>query len=353
MVCLSAFSYFGPKRVKLLIGYFGSAKKVWQARISDLSGVGLKSKATEFDKFRNNFDVDRYFKKLKKFEVKILTLSDNEYPKNLKETEDAPHVLYVRGEITPTDSSAVAIVGTRMMTSYGREVTEKVASEFAEFGVTIVSGLALGVDAAAQKAALKAGGRTIAVLASGLDIISPYSNKFLGEEILKGNGAIVSEQPLGHLPFKQDFAVRNRLISGLSKAVVVVEGRMKSGTFYTVNAANEQGRPVFAVPGPVTSPASEGPNFLIQNGAKMVVSARDVMEELDIQIKVDSTEVSRLMPEDKKEEKIYKILETEPLHLDELARILGLPTAEVSARLTIMEIKGTVKSLGKGVYKKI
>lgn len=354
LVGLSAFDYFGPKRVKLLVNFFGSAENVWNSKNTDLAETGLsEKKIKEFYNFRHNFDLPKYSDKLKKYDIKIYSLSDTQYPANLKEIEDAPPVIYVRGDLNKFDTNSVAIVGTRMMTSYGREVTNKIATELSECGVTIVSGLALGVDATAQRAALNSGGRTLAVLASGADIISPYSNKVLGEEIIKGNGAIITEKPLGHAPYKQDFAVRNRLISGLSRAVVVIEGRMKSGTFYTVNAAADQGRPVFAVPGPVTSPASEGPNYLIQNGAKMIFSAKDVIQELDLELKVNAAKMDKVLPIGPEEEKIHKILDKEPTHLDELGRILGLPSSVVSARLTIMEIRGLVKNLGKGVYRKI
>jgi DNA processing protein len=240
-----------------------------------------------------------------------------------------------------------------MMTSYGKEVTTRFAGELANFGITVVSGLALGVDAQAQRASLSAGGRTIAVLASGLDIISPFANKTLALEFIKKNGAVVSEYPIGHVPMPFDFPVRDRLISGLAKAVIVVEGRMKSGTFYTVKAALDQGRPVFAVPGPITSSASEGPNYLIQNGAKLTTSIKDVMEELNMQVMVDTEAVEKIMPGDRYEKKILQILEAEPLHLDELVRISGAKTSEVSARLTIMEMKGMVRSLGNGIYKRV
>lgn len=354
LIALGTFTPFGPMRIRLLLSYFKSAKKVWGANQNELIEIGLGVKTVQnFVVHRDTFDFQKYQDKLDSLSIRVLTLFDDDYPSNLKEISDAPHVLYIRGKLTKEDSRAVAIVGTRMMTGYGREVTQKLATELANFGVTVISGLALGVDATAQRAALSAGGRTIAVLASGLDIISPYTNKALALEFIKNNGAVVSEYPLGHIPFKHDFAVRNRLISGLSKAVIVTEGRIKSGTFYTVNAAANQGRPVFAVPGPITSPASEAPNYLIQNGAKLVTSSRDVMEELNMQMVVDRKKMEGVMPSDKIEAKIMEILAIEPLHLDELVRISGRKTSDVSARLTIMEMKGMVKNMGDGVYRRI
>jgi DNA processing protein len=354
LVALSTFPDVGPMRTKLLLSFFKSAKKIWTATQKDLLEVGLGSKLVErFSEHRKKLDLKKYFRALKKESVTTLTIFDKDYPGNLREIDDYPHVLYVKGNLKSTDSRAVAIVGTRLMTSYGREVTQKLASELATFGITIISGLAIGVDAESQRAALNAGGRTIAVLASGLDIISPLTNKALALEFIKNQGAVVSEYPLGHVPFKSDFAVRNRLISGLSKAVIVIEGRMKSGTFYTVNAAASQNRPVFAVPGPITSPASEGPNYLIQNGAKPISSARDILDELHMQLKVDKEAVEKVMPGGPVEIKIIEILDREPLHLDELVRISGINTSEVSARLTIMEMKGLVRNLGNSIYKKV
>lgn len=354
LILLSTFELFGPMRLKLLLSYFEAANKVWAANESELLEIGLgETLIKKFINHRNNFDTEKYFKSLTNLSIQAITIKDKEYPENLKEISDAPYVLYVRGVLKKSDNRSVAIVGTRIPTSYGREVAQKLAGELGTLGITVVSGLALGIDAISQKAAIAAGGRTISVLASGLDIISPYANKALALEFIKNSGAVVSEYPVGHTPFPGNFPVRDRLISGLAKAVIVVEGRMKSGTFYTVHAAAEQGRPVFAVPGPITSNASEGPNYLIQNGAKPITNIRDVLDELNMQLKVDSEAVEQVMPSDSIEQKIIDILTVEPLHLDELVRISGIATPEVSARLTIMEMKGMVKSLGQGMYKKL
>ena len=354
LIALSTFTSFGPVRTKLLLSYFKKASKIWKADKSELTEIGLGIPLSEkFIEHRNNFDIETYFNKLKNLEVNAITLFDNDYPENLKEIIDAPYVLYIKGKLKVVDNRSVAIIGSRLMTSYGKEVARKFATGLSDYGITIVSGLALGVDAEAQRAALVAGGRSIAVLASGLDIISPLTNKALALELIKGSGAIVSEYPLGHVPFKHDFAVRNRLISGLSKAVLVVEARIKSGTFYTVNAAATQGRPVFAIPGPITSPTSEAPNYLIQNGAKLAVSVKDILEELNMEVMVDREKVEKVMPGSPLESKILKFMEVEPLHLDEIVRMSGIPTAEVSARLTIMEMKGIVKNVRNGVYRKV
>lgn len=350
LVALSAFPYFGPARIRLLTEYFGSAKKAWNAHPGDLSGLGFtRKKIEEFISFRESFPIDSYFLKLRKEGVNVYGTDDEEYPAALKQISDAPPVLYVRGTIKKEDRRSVAIVGTRAMTTYGKSAAEKISRELAGYGVTVISGLALGIDAEAHKAALSAGGRTIAVLASGLDKITPYSNSAIAREILNGRGAIVSENPLGHIPQKHDFAVRNRLISGLSEGVVVIEGKMKSGTFYTVNSALDQGKPVFAVPGPINLETAEGPNHLIKSGARLVSSGSDILEEFgwEARVKMGAVKLS------KNEEEILSILDNAERHLDELVRISGIKAAELSGRLTIMEMKGRVKNVGSGVYKKI
>ncbi len=353
LICLSSFFPFGPARLSLLLSYFGNAKDVWNAGRQSLVSVGLKDELVlEFDSYRKSFSACEYLKKLDKLKVKVFTKSDKGYPKNLLEIESAPLVLYVLGEILEEDENAIAVVGSRKMTSYGREVATLFSSEFASVGVTVVSGLARGIDTVAHKSALEAGGRTIAVLGSGVDIIYPPENKKLTLDITE-NGALISEFPLGYPALRPNFAFRNRIISGLSKAVLVVEGERKSGTLLTASHAAEQGRTVFFVSGQITSPMSGAPEFLIKNGAKIAFSPSDVLEELDLQFRVDRKEVSKVAPDDTTESAIIEALSREPLHLDEIARILGLEVSLISAKLSLMEIKGLVKNLGVGEYKKI
>lgn len=352
LVALCSFVPFGPARIKLLISFFGSAEKVWKAKKKDFLKLGLGEKRTlDFLTYRENFNAKEYFNRLKKYKVSYLTIDDKNYPANLKGIADAPYVIYIKGKIIPSDSNAVAIVGSRKITSYGREVAERFAGELGAVGVTIVSGLARGVDTVAHKSALGMGGRTIAVLGCGLDSVYPPENSFLAGEIAK-NGAVISEYPLGHPALPINFANRNRIVSGISKAVVVVEGAHKSGTLLTASHAANQGRSVFAIPGQITSPLSAAPFYLIKNGAIMATSAKDVLDELDLELKVDRGVVEKIMPVGKNEEEILAILENEPMHVDELARIYSLEIQDVSARLTIMELKGLVKNMGRGVYKK-
>ena len=237
------------------------------------------------------------------------------------------------------------------MTAYGAEVTTKIAGELAAFDIAIVSGLARGVDTAAHKAALSALGKTIAVLGCGLDSIYPPENYRLAAEITS-HGALVSEYPLGYPALPINFAARNRIISGLSKAVVVIEGATKSGTLLTASHAADQGRSVFAVPGQITSPLSQAPLYLIKNGAKMVTSTNDILEELDTEMRMDNESLEKIMPGSLEEENLLSYLANEPLHLDEISRISSLSVSEVSSRLTVMELKGIVKNLGGGVFKK-
>jgi len=353
LVALYSYIYFGPARTKLLLDYFGSASAAWNASEMKLIEIGLNSeRVKDFVNYRKGFNSTTYFERLKKHNIDYLTINDSNYPENLVDLDDAPLVLYVRGKLKLEDANAVAIVGSRNITSYGREVTEKFATELAGVGITIVSGLAFGVDVVAHKSALEAGGRAIAVLASGPDVITPRSNEWLGLKIQKTGGAIVSEFPPGTTPQRSFFPHRNRIISGLSKAVIVIEGREKSGTLHTASHAAKQGREVFAVPGQITSPMSGAPHFLLKKGAKLALSVKDILDELNLQLGVDKEKLDKIMPETPEEEKLSEIIVNEPMHLDEIVRISGLNVADISARLTIMELKGIVKNIGGGVYKK-
>jgi len=284
--------------------------------------------------------------------IRYLLNIDKEYPQALVEQVNSPVVLYFKGSSNIFNKDAIAIVGSRKMTSYGKEVASRFSSELSTLGVVIVSGLARGIDTTAHGACVESGGKTIAVLAGGLDNIYPRENEYLAREIIKKGGVLVSEYPLGHPAFRENFPNRNRIISGLAKAVLVVEGEKNSGTLLTAKHAGEQGKTVFAVPGQITSPLSQAPHYLIRNGASIAFDPVDLVEELDLQLRVDKIKVEKLLPTNKAEEKILKIIANEPLHLDEIVRLSSLALKEVSSNLTIMELKGIVKNVGKGVYKK-
>jgi DNA processing protein len=354
LIALSTFVPFGPVRIGLLVSYFGSPRKAWEASESSLLEIGLSKKLVAgFAVHRAGFDITDYFSRLRKQNIKIMTIGSSEYPVNLKEIETAPVVLYVKGNLKAFTINSVAIVGSRKMTSYGKEVTERFAGELASLGVAIVSGLARGVDTIAHQSTLAVGGKTLAVLGCGPDLVYPLENTGLAKRIIENDGAVISEYPLSYPALRVNFANRNRIISGLSKAVVVVEGQEKSGTLLTASHAANQGRQVFAVPGQITSPQSGAPHLLIKSGAKPATSVNDILEELDLQLKVDKEQMEKAMPNSNEEEKLMQILENEPLHLDEIARISSLEVSDISARLAIMELKGLVKNTGRGVYRKI
>jgi DNA processing protein len=277
--------------------------------------------------------------------IQVLTWDDEGYPSRLKEIDQPPPILYLRGELTAEDSWAVAVVGTRRVTAYGRQVTEELASYLAQNGVTVVSGLARGVDAIAHQAALKAGGRTLAVMGNGVDRIYPPEHRALAEQIL-ASGALLSDYAPGTPPESANFPPRNRLISGLSLAVVVVEAGETSGALITAQFAVDQGREVFAVPGNILAPQSKGTNRLIQQGAHPLLSARDVLETLNLTRVSEQRLVRKVLPTDSVEAQVLNVLAHEPLHVDEIRNQTGLPIERVSATLVMMELKGMVRQVG-------
>lgn len=280
LILLSTFPSFDYQHLKPLLDYFGNPSKIWNSSFENLVKIGMdKFKVESFFKHKKFFDANNYFNQLNKLEIKVLTFNDENYPKNLKEISDHPFVLYIKGEIKQKDQKAIAIIGSRKMTQYGKEVTAKITSDLVNKKITIVSGLARGVDTQAHLNTLKNNGRTLAVLGSGLDFIYPPENKELGEEIIK-RGALISEYPLGYPPFPRNFLQRNRIVAGLSRGVLVIEGGDKSGTLVTSSLAANYGRSVFAIPGSISSPLSFVPNLLIKNGAKVVERAEDILEEL-------------------------------------------------------------------------
>ena len=351
LIALSTFIAFGPTRINLLKNYFGTYRAVWESKTSVLSKIGLSAKIVEtFDKYRRGFNIGNYLEKLESNNISVITISSENYPANLKRITGAPLTLYIKGKLLDKDVNAIAIVGTRKMSSYGAEVTKVFSSKLAASGVTIVSGLAYGVDAMAHKAALSAHGRTIAVLPGGLDRVYPAANAGLARDIIKNGSAIVSEYPLGYPPLRVNFVMRNRIVSGLSRGVLVVEGRAKSGTLLTAGHAADQGIDVYAVPGPIYSPLSEATNYLLKNGAKLAASPRDILDELSISHEnpIRPSEI----PSDS-ELRVLSVLDSGPLHIDEVVRMCSGDTCDIVSILSMMEIKGMVKSIGGGVYKKL
>jgi DNA processing protein len=340
----------GAVRLRSLIEHFGSAEAAWNASPEELraSGIGAKIMARLLA-LRTDVDVDRLWEETTKRGIKVLTSDDSEYPARLREIEQPPPVLFVRGEWVVEDQIAVAIVGTRRITAYGRQVTEDLTAHLAAHGITIVSGLARGVDEVAHSAALAAGGRTAAVLGSGVDRIYPPENRALAEKIMQ-RGALLSDYPLGTPPESSNFPPRNRIISGLTMATIVVEAGDTSGALITAGFAAEQGREVFAVPGSILAPQSRGANKLIQNGAQPLLSPEDVLQMMHLHRVGEQRVARKMLPADETESKILDTLGNEPLHVDEIRSHTGLPVERVSAALVMMELKGLVRQVGSMQY---
>jgi DNA processing protein len=289
-------------------------------------------------------DLAQVWEQIQQKGIQVLIREDEAYPARLKEIDQAPPVLYIRGQIRPEDGWAVAIVGTRRVTAYGRQVTEEISTCLAANGVVVVSGLARGVDAIAHDAAVRAGGRTYAVLGSGVDRIYPPEHARLAERIVE-QGAIISDYAPGTPPDGVNFPPRNRIISGLATAVVVVEAGETSGALITASFAGEQGRDVYAVPGNIHAPQSIGTNRLIQQGAHPLLKPEDLLEELDL-LQVPMQRTARtILPANVVEAELFKQLGAEPVHVDELHILTGLPIEIVSSTLTIMELKGYVRQV--------
>ncbi len=342
----------GIGRVKfgLLRAHFGNLLDAWKANPSELEAAGLDRRAIQaIVNRRPEIDLDAEMEKLAQHEVKALILEDPEYPFRLKEIYDPPPVLYVQGELSTNNDWPLAVVGTRRLTSYGREVTGRLVSDLVTNGITVISGLARGIDTIAHKTALAMGGRTVAVLACGLDLLYPPENHKLAREIA-GNGALVSEYPLGVKPRAENFPRRNRIMSGLSLGTLVIEADEQSGALITARMALEQDREVFAVPGNIFSAASRGSNRLIRDGAKAVLEVGDILEELNLNVIPQQIAFEDLSPADDTEAALMKYLVAGPVHIDELCRSASLPVSTVSSALTMMELKGMVSQLGNMNY---
>lgn len=340
----------GAVRLKNLLDCFGDLETAWNAPLERLSNSGLPPKVIEnLARIRINVDLEKVWEKIRAQNIGVLTWMDDDYPRRLKEIGQSPPVLYVRGTIEVQDEWAVAIVGTRRVTAYGRQVAEELAGFLAQNGVTVVSGLARGVDAIAHQTALKAGGRTIAVLGSGVDRIYPPEHRRLAEEIC-AHGALISDYPLGTAPDSVNFPPRNRIISGFSIAVVIIEAGETSGALITAAFAADQGRDVFAVPGGIYAPQSKGTNRLIQQGARPLLRIEEVREVLNLQ-QVQEYKAARLaFPVETIEAELLEILSEEAVYIDEIQVQSGLPIDKVSATLAIMELKGLIRQVGSMHY---
>jgi DNA processing protein len=336
----------GAVRFQALQDHFGDLALAWQAPLEALQAAGLSPKLAErLVQVRASLDLEKYMSRVSAQGIYILTWDDDLYPRRLKEIDQPPPVLYMRGALTTEDSWTVAVVGTRRVSAYGRQVTDELATFLANNGVTVVSGLARGVDAIAHQSALKAGGRTIGVLGCGVDRIYPPEHTQLAEKMI-ASGAILSDYAPGTPPDASNFPPRNRIISGLSMATVVVEAGETSGALITAQFAADQGREVFAVPGNILAPQSKGTNRLIAQGAHPMLSVQDLLDILNLRRVTEQREVRKILPSNETEAKLLSVLTYEPLHMDDIRNRTGLPIERVSATLVMMELKGLVRQVG-------
>jgi DNA processing protein len=340
----------GASRLRRLLSHFGSLRQAWAASEFDLAAAGLDLRSVgAIAQARRTTTPQAELERLDHAGASALTWNDPSYPRLLRQLDDAPPVLYVKGAIAEADAWAVAIVGTRQATVYGREVAEMLAGDLARNRITVVSGMARGIDTTAHQAALAAGGRTLAVLGCGVDVVYPPEQRRLAQQIAE-SGAMLSEYALGTPPDAANFPPRNRIISGLSLGVVVVEADERSGALITTEFAAEHGRDVFAVPGNIFNRTSRGTNRLIQQGAKVVLDAVSVLEELNLHMVSERVEVAATAPDNDAERTILAHLSHEPTAVDDLVRSLDLATEQVTAALSLMELKGMVRQAGGASY---
>ena len=345
----------GPTKIRNLISAFGSAKAVLDAPIQRLirvQGIDNYSAGKIKKKIDDNY-ISYQLNYLKKNKIKVLTYWDKYYPPRLKKIYDAPVILFYIGDITVLNSNAIAVVGTRNPTQYGKMITEKFCNDLIKYKLTIVSGLARGIDTIAHRTVIKNKSKTIAVLGCGLDQIYPPENKNLAQQITE-NGIIISEYRIGTIPDPGNFPKRNRIISGLSLGTLVSEAGEKSGALITAYQALEQNREVFAIPGPVSSRKSHGSNLLIKQGATLVQRVEDVIQELESQFgAVEHTEQKAETILNGFENTLYGMLSEEPIHIDLLARQSNRTTSEVLSTLLTLELMGIVKQLSGKMFVKL
>ena len=356
-IALNMVDGVGPVRVRALRDRFGEPQAILAASKTELmqvEGVG-EEVARSITSWREKVDLDAELQRIEKSGVGVVSCDDAEYPKHLREIYDPPLVLYVKGTLSERDALAIAVVGSRRTSLYGQDMARKLAFQLARVGVTVVSGLARGIDTAAHNGALQAKGRTVAVIGCGIDIVYPAENKKLADEIVEKGGAVVTEFPFGVQPDRQNFPMRNRIISGWSLGVVVVEANLKSGALITANQAGEQGRQVFAVPGRADSILSKGANKLIKDGAKLTEDVEDIlgefeyllpkmaMEPAEAGLEGEGTKPALQLSET--EEKVMAQVSNEEIAIDEIIRASGLTTACVSATLLALEMKRLIRQL--------
>ena len=348
-IAFTRVPFVGRVRIGLLEERFGSLEAAWGASAGELRAAGLDTRVVSaITEVRTQIDPHDELDRVQKAGVDVLTWHDPTYPRLLREIDDLPPVLYIRGELTDDDQRSVTIVGTRKPTAYGKEAARHLSGDLASAGVTVVSGLARGIDGIAHRAALEAGGRTLGVMGSGLDVPYPPEHAGLMRQMAE-NGAVISEYPLGTKPDARHFPRRNRLLSGLSLGTLVIEAPARSGTFSTIRSALEQNREVLCVPGSIYSPASALTNQMIREGAKLVMNAEDVLEELNLGAATahQSPLPGLDEPVSGDEAAIYEVLNLDPQHIDDLSRRTEIPVTRVMGALSVMELRGQVRQVGR------
>lgn len=348
---LALFSKFDARKLKQIADAFPSMKTAWQSPVFEFIKAGIEEKiAQEFADWRQKIEPEKEWEKLLKEKINVLTIKDENYPQLLKEIYDPPAIVYAKGEIKKEEKYPLSVVGTRKMTPYGRQACEELVRDLTRAGLTIISGLALGIDGLAHKTALKEKGRTIAVLGGGIDreTLYPKLHQDLAKKIVDNGGAVISEYPVSFYPTKYTFPTRNRIIAGLSLGTLVIEAPIESGALITAKFALEQNREVFAVPGSIYSKNSTGCNWLIKLGAKPVTWAKDVLEAFNLDVATAAE--SKIVAQTQEEEILLKYLSKEPTHVNKLIELSGLPPTQVLATLSLMELESKIKNLGGGNY---
>ena len=352
-IAFSFVSGIGPVRMRGLEARYESLEAAWQGAREGWREAGLDAPSIEhLEAARAKINPAEERTRVEDHGIRAVSWHDSGYPKRLTQIADPPPLLYVYGELADRDEWSVAVVGTRRPSAYGRQVTQQFSAELVDAGLTIVSGLAYGVDGVAHETALERGGRTVAVVAGGIDKLYPPKHRPLAARIVdSGSGALVTEYPLGARPKADNFPRRNRILAGMTLGTLVTEAGKKSGTWHTVTSALDQGREVFSVPGRITSSESEGANLIIQRGlGKLVTCAADILEELQIEQVERQIELSAQLPEDPTQAAVLGVLGPEPLHVDEASRAAAVPASEVSAALAMLELKGMVRQVGPMLY---
>jgi DNA processing protein len=354
MLTLQLVPGLGPRLTAALLDHFGSAQAVVQTSATQLATVphiGEKL-ADDLHRAMRQVDVQKEMELVERFQTQLLPAGTDSYPPSLNQIPDPPPLLYMRGQWTQRDSNAVALVGSRQCTAYGRRVAERFAEGLVRAGYTVISGLARGIDGAAHRGALRAGGRTIAVLAGGLSKIYPPEHAELAQEV-QNSGALLSESSMAMGPLAVMFPARNRLISGLSRAVVVVEAAEHSGALITARHAGDQGKTVFAVPGPIDSAASSGTHHLLRQGAILTRGVEDIVEDLEgVSHSQMPTRPSTPTDLNSTQQQIWDFLEEQPRHIDEMARQLQVNIPDLSQALMYLEMKKIIRRLPGNLYER-